>query len=113
MFHTIATPESITILWRGDSAIERGVASADDIGDRWWISRVLVQPATCRGRGVGSKLIEQLKAAVANQGGTRLVVAPGGYVGTAKERKRQKKFYEHHDFVEEEPGLFAWYPPPT
>lgn len=107
MFQVTATLESISVYWRGDSYLERGVAEATDMDGYWYVNRVLVQPGACRGRGIGGELLERLKKAVAEQGSTRLVVTPGGYV----ESPKQKKFYKKHEFVEEEPGLLAWYSP--
>lgn len=111
MFRVVTTAEHIAVMWRGASMLERGVAEASNMGDFWYVNRVLVQPANLRSRGIGGELLERLKAAIAEYGEARVVVTPGGY----DESPRQQRFYEQHGFVEEgeEPGLLVWYAPPA
>lgn len=73
----------------------RATAEANFTGREWWVARVLVQPDSARGKGLGGRLLEELKKAVVEMGGTSLLVTPGGY---SNERRRQFKFYKAHGF---------------
>jgi GNAT superfamily N-acetyltransferase len=78
----------------------RAVAEANLVGTDWWVSRVLVQPPNARGKGLGGRLLEKLKRAERDTGGTRLLVTPGGY---SNEWERQDKFYRAHGFRDADP----------
>lgn len=76
----------------------KATAEASNLGDVWYVNRVLVQPPKCRGKGIGGVLIEALKEAVKSVGGKILVVTPGGYNA---EPEDQVNFYKQHGFVED------------
>ena len=76
----------------------RVAASADNMGDHWWVSRVFVH-ADHRNKGLGAFAVQALKAAVRLQGGTELRVMPGGYGSDLKDLAR---FYERQGFVKQE-----------
>jgi GNAT superfamily N-acetyltransferase len=80
--------------WTEDLSI-RGTAEASMLENVWWVNRVVVNPPSARGHGLGSQLIEALKAAVLKMGGKELMVCPGGYAGNVN---KQKRFYKHHGF---------------
>ena len=82
--------------WVGKGYSERGTASADRHSNGWWISRVLVQPSTMTGKGVGGKLLEMVKMEIKKQGGGTVRVCPGGYDDN---KKQQCNFYRKHGFV--------------
>lgn len=99
-------PQHISVSWRGENFTERGTAEADFFpyegeDGRWHIARVLIQPATLRGRGIGSGLLSHLKAAVLKHGGTHLTVDPGGY---SMDPEKQKSFYRKCGFTPIEEG---------
>jgi len=72
-------------------------ADANLIGENiWWISRVFV-PDFMRGSGIGSAILNRLADEVLKNGGTELVVCPGGYF---VDGERQRKFYLKNDFKE-------------
>jgi GNAT superfamily N-acetyltransferase len=94
------TPDYCSAYTYTADQVLRAVAEASLVGDSWWVSRVLVQPSSARGKGLGGQLLEELKKAVAEMGGTRLLVTPGGY---SNEWKRQHKFYRAHGFRDADP----------
>lgn len=99
----ISQPTHVTISWYvGSGFVERATVSADLV-DQWWINRVLVQPESNRGLGIGSHLLKMLKEEVKKQGGTKIVVAPGGY---DQNKDRQVRFYKKHNFIEYEQGSY-------
>lgn len=73
----------------------RATAEASLIGDEWWVNRVIILPESRRGKGLGGRLLEELKKAVAAEGGKVLLVAPGGY---SNKYTAQVNFYERHGF---------------
>lgn len=90
------TPEHCSVFfWKDDFSL-KATASADFVSSFWWIGRVLVDPPKARGNGVGGYILEELKRAVKEMGGTSLLVSPGGY---AVDPKRQFKFYLSHGFI--------------
>lgn len=91
----ITSGNNVTVIWRGNNIHQRGTASADLIGDIWWINRVLVQPPEARRKGIGSLMLTELIQAVSRQGGA-LKVCPGGYY---QDKEDQFKFYEKNGFV--------------
>jgi GNAT superfamily N-acetyltransferase len=78
----------------------QATAEASLVGTEWWVNRVLVQPESARCKGIGGRLLEALKQAVAEVGGTHLLVTPGGY---SNEWERQFKFYRAHGFKDADP----------
>ena len=98
--------ESVSVTWWGTGLPSRGAAEASRIGADWWVSRVVVHPAMNRGKGIGGRMLEALKKMVAAEGGTSLLVQPGGY---AMNTADQDRFYEAHGFVKTnaEEGLFV------
>lgn len=106
-------PQHISVCWSGENIGERATAEVDHFpydGEegRWHIARVLVQPASARGQGIGYLLMKNLKQAVRGQGGTHLTVDPGGY-GVDPEKQRafyRKCGFEAHDT--EEGRMVCW-----
>ena len=101
------TPVSISVLHHEGPT--RAVASADNMGDFWWISRVLVEPRSQRGQGVGSEMLQLIQQAVVRQGCTELRVCPGGY---DNDTERQFRFYQKLGFqtFPDEPEMLFWRP---
>jgi len=63
-FSSSRTPFYAVAWWRGETLRERGTAEANWIdGDRWWVARVIVQPASERGKGIGSRMLKLLVTA--------------------------------------------------
>lgn len=76
---------------------KRSTAEADEIGPgRWYLPRVFVQEEH-RGQGLGSKLLQALLHACAEQGAKIVEVAPGGY---NVDPVRQRNFYLKNGFKE-------------
>ena len=95
-FHTASCDGNVTIFWQGPTVFDRGTASADRTSEHvWWINRVLVQPEECRGKGIGTVLVQLLKENLKGQG--TLTVCPGGY---SDDVERQKNFYLKCGFVD-------------
>lgn len=112
--HITTTPNHVSIyLPTQDGTRSRGVASADLYHPRadelcWWISRVLVTDEADRGKGIGGVLLDLMLAEVVKQGGRVVIVGPGGY---GADPKRQRQFYEAHDFAKVGEGSdvhWAW-----
>lgn len=100
-----ATPSHVSVFNHSDEVL-RATASADNMGTHWWVGRVLVDPPSRRGCGVGGRLVRALLKGIVKQGGTEVHVAPGGY---GEDQERQFKFYKKLGFVREnEQGLFIW-----
>lgn len=96
-FSSYSTKSNAWSQWVGEDLRQRGTASVDKLPDgRWWVSRVLVQPSTMTGNGIGGKLLELVKSEVKKQGGGIMVVCPGGYAG---DQKKQRNFYRKHGFT--------------
>lgn len=95
-FFSYSTDDTASSQWRGENLGQRGTASANRLPDgSWWVSRVLVQPNTMTGRGIGGKLLELVKEEIKKQGGGTVVVCPGGY---ENDHKKQSNFYRRHGF---------------
>jgi GNAT superfamily N-acetyltransferase len=73
----------------------RATAEASLVGEEWWVNRVVVEPPTERGKGLGGRLLEALKGVVREAGGRTLFVSPGGYNGNVR---AQRRFYRRHGF---------------
>ena len=110
-FRTVVYDGHVTVVWQGKGVRDVGTTSADRMPDgSWWLCRALVQPEDNRGQGIGSILVMRLKHEVQAQGGTRLVVAPGGY---NMDQKRQQAFYVRcgfHEEPEEFGPVYVWTP---
>ena len=94
-------------VWTNDESvsvvIEAGIlpiacAEMDDMGDHWWVARVLVNLAHRR-KGYGGLVVNALKE---YSKGKPIMVHPGGY---GMDYEDQKSFYESCGFVESEPGV--------
>jgi len=72
----IATPNNVTIMDHGNGL--RAIANADNMGDYWWIARMLIGKHAERGKGHGTRILQALIAEVVKQGGRILHVAPAG-----------------------------------
>lgn len=84
---------------------ERGTAEANWIsGKCWWVARVLVQPASERRKGIGSRMLKLLMDQVRASGAELLQVSPGSYDSDPW----VIKFYEKNGFVQnpQEPDLY-------
>jgi hypothetical protein len=96
------THRAASVQWSGEQ-FHRGTAEAEQIAtlpeDWWWVNRVLVQPPEARCNGAGSELVRQLSIAAHESGCRHLVVCPGGYVNTEREKRRQIAFYEKNGFA--------------
>lgn len=98
--------QHVCILWRGEGVRDTGTAEADDLGDGvWWVARVLVQPPKNRGRGIGTELVRRMQREVVGFGCKKLIVAPGGY---DEDHERQRGFYLHCGFVQDEKDSMVW-----
>jgi GNAT superfamily N-acetyltransferase len=99
---TWGSHRAVTISWAG-KGLDRGCAEAEQLPglpeEWWWVNRVLVQPPQCRSAGIGSELIRQISIAAHDLGCKHLVVCPGGYSQTPRDKKRQIAFYERNGFV--------------
>lgn len=87
----------VSVSMRFDNGI-RGCAEANYMPDfnYWWICRVVLYPADCRGRGFGSKMLKLMLDNIFDTDAEhKVVVAPGGYDA---EPKKQKAFYLKHGF---------------
>lgn len=76
-------------------------AEMDWLGDKWWLSRVLVKESFRR-RGLGRKLIEKLKGC---SRGKLIEVMPGGY---NMKREDQFNFYERCGFKKLDENTLIW-----
>ncbi len=97
------TPDYCAASYYKESGV-KATAEASNLGDVWYVNRVLVLPPKYRGKGIGGTLLEALKKAVRSVGGKVLVVTPGGYGAKPED---QVNFYKQHGFVEDskEKGL--------
>lgn len=72
-------------------------ASASVVVEKtWWVDRVFVDEGH-RNKGLGSKALDEMKAAVAAAGCKNLVVLPGGY--DPERQPDRVRFYEKNGFV--------------
>lgn len=70
-----STPEAVTLC----STCRQVAAGASHMGDgHWYLNRVVVREGN-RGKGLGTEAIKRLIDEVRKQGGTEIVVEPGGY----------------------------------
>lgn len=106
MLRVIETASSISVSCYKDGI--RATSSVDNMGEYWWVSRVLVEPRTERGKGIGTAMLRELLQAVVRQGGVEVRVTPGGY---DNDTKRQFKFYLKQGFQpSEEREMLVWRP---
>lgn len=98
-----------TAFWQRGLVRERGVAEASRMpGGYWYVNRVRVEPPGIRGRGIGGRLLERLKAVLReNTEDYLLVVDPGGY---GEDPDRQRAFYAKHGFMDDQqtPGRMVY-----
>ena len=108
-----ASGQAVVVTGRSPEFIDgrplSGEASATELRPGvWWVNRVLIQPPSVRGQGLGGHLLDTLiKHLTEQEHFKRLFVQPGGYnlpVG------RQRKFYRRHGFkpVRATPGVLRW-----
>ncbi len=96
-FFSYSTENTAASQWLGEGLRQRGTASSNKLPDgSWWVSRVLVQPSTMTGKGIGGKLLDLVIEEIKKQGGGTVVVCPGGYENNYK---KQSNFYRKHGFV--------------
>jgi ribosomal protein S18 acetylase RimI-like enzyme len=79
----------------------RGEVSANPVNDfqTWWIARALITPASERGKGYGSELLQKLISTIKQNPKLDckfLLVTPGGY---EENTKQQFNFYKKNGFV--------------
>jgi len=99
-------PETLSVYWHGKTMFENGVAEASTMGDGFWnINRVLVNPKILRGKGIGSKLLQELIEKIRNADGKKIIVWPGGYDDN---KKKQVNFYIKNGFKKYKEGYFLW-----
>lgn len=117
--HITSTSQSVSIFLPAQDGIRsRGVASADLYLPRadeqcWWINRVLVTNEADRGKGIGGMLLDCLLTEAIKQGARVIIVTPGGY---GSDPKKQRRFYEAHDFFKVGEGFnehWVWNPDPV
>jgi len=84
----------------------RGVAQASNMGDFWYLNRVVVSPDSNRNQGIGGQLLARLQEELRKQDCKKLIVEPGGY---GSDPEQLFRFYKKHGFIEETAYL-AWYP---
>ena len=83
------------------------IASAMNISDRWWISRVNVQESE-RKKGLGTKLLTELIKQIKDKDKiSSIMVAPGGYNFPYN---YQVAFYKKNGFISlpDEEGIFVY-----
>jgi len=102
--HITSNPDNITVMVLNEEKSQSlGTASANvhplkAAADKcWWVSRVLVTSDEDRGKGWGGMILDTLIVEITKQGGKSIIVTPGGY---GADPKKQKRFYEQHDFVQ-------------
>jgi GNAT superfamily N-acetyltransferase len=93
-----STPGYVGAFWHGITLQERGVAEASDMGDYWYVNRVLVQPPDQRGSGIGQQLVKRLLNEIRLLGGRKVIVTPGGY---GSNTTQQINFYKKCGFTED------------
>ena len=83
------------------------VAQANILGDRWWVSRVIVRNAEARGKGLGSIALQRMLAVIGRISALPVYVCPGGYENNLEQ---QFAFYLSHGFVSvaDEPTMLIW-----
>jgi len=99
----VPTPTNVDV-----TLVGKATASANLMASgKWWISRVLVNEGH-RGQGFGGRILEHLCNEVQGQGGTVIIVCPGGYGSNLADLVR---FYKRHGFVETHDCLERTLPP--
>ena len=102
----IETTENVDIAFMIPQTYKMGNISAHLIdNDEWWIARAIIKPESLRGQGLGTKMLEKLKAAVIRQGCKKLIVTPGGYEG---KKKKQFNFYLKNGFTNQGKDTLVW-----
>lgn len=85
-----------------DTSWSIACAEMDDMGDHWWISRVLVRDIFLRRQGLGTQLVKTLQE---HSRGQKIIVCPGGY---DLDYEQQRSFYESCGFIEVKNGQMEW-----
>lgn len=86
-----STPQSVSLV----STCRQVAAGASNMGNgSWYLNRVIVKDHN-RGRGLGSKALQRVIKEVRQQGGTEIIVEPGGY---GSDPARLRVFYGRHGF---------------
>jgi hypothetical protein len=111
-FTVVSYPGNVSVTWIGSSFRERGTASAGlvqdkELGEFWYVNRVLVQGDGTRGKGVGSQMLKLLQTEVLKLGGKLMIVEPGGY---NSDPKQLDNFYGKHGFQRVKNGWMEWRP---
>jgi GNAT superfamily N-acetyltransferase len=101
--------QTISVMWFDKRVIQnRAVAEATEMGDHWYVNRVLVQPKEMRSKGIGSLLLQTLVKEIRKDSTKRIIVTPGGY---ATELEKQQNFYKKNGFViDKENSLITFEP---
>lgn len=87
------------------SALDLSVASADNLGDAWHVSRVMVREKH-RGKSYGSKMLRRMLDEIEKFGPATVVVFPGGY---NSDPEAQRNFYTKNGFVPgDKPGMLTY-----
>jgi len=94
--------QSISVYLEGKTSYDLSSASASFMGDHWYINRIIVNPKTERGKGIGSRLLQKLIEEVIIQKGNKIIVTPGGY---DMNREKQFNFYFKNGFSKKEDYL--------
>jgi len=101
---------SISIHRLDSRVFAAAIAQADNHGDRWWVSRVLVRNPDKRGQGLGSIALQRMLAVIAGLSRLPVYVAPGGYEDNTEQ---QFRFYLKNGFqrIENDSKNLVWNPP--
>lgn len=86
------------------SSIDLSVASADNLGDAWHVSRVMVRERH-RGKGFGSSMLRRMIDEIGKFGPATIIVFPGGY---DSDPDAQRRFYTKNGFTDgDKPGMLV------
>jgi len=91
----ISNEEVVEIFLPAKNSFNTSTASASFMGNHWFINRVLVNPQSDRGKGIGSKLLQVLIKEIKKQNNKKIIVTPGGYINNTKQ---QINFYVKNGF---------------
>lgn len=102
MIKIASTKESVSVYDADENNFYSSTASADFIADHWFINRVLVNPKSHRGKGIGTQLLQTLIKEIRKHDNNKIIVTPGGY---ENDQERQNNFYLKNGFVQEKDFL--------
>lgn len=97
--NAITSDDTVTVFRTSENSNHSSTASANFVGNYWFINRVLVNPKSHRGQGIGSQLLQTLIKEIKKINDIKIIVTPGGY---ENDQERQNNFYTKNGFVEEE-----------